>query len=194
MDRCSGEKGWLCEAGYNWQDKPGPSPDFWGGGSSHLPGVSFPPLQVRAAWRLVRQCSTRWGSELSPELHDFMVMSQPQTILWVVHEINRIKNTTGFYRVDELVSLLQLYTVGGPNLTSVSGTGMFSGTWQSLQHTNLLHSFLFLSQSLTSLLTQTKRTWKILKLAMTEWLTFIALEITETIRKLGFTVNVKTDS
>lgn len=29
---------------------------------------------------------------------------------------------------------------------------------------------------------------------MTEWLTFIALEITETIRKLSFTVNVKIDS
>lgn len=152
MDRCSGEKGWLCEAGYNWQDKPGPSPDFWGGGSSHLPGVSFTPLQVRAAWRL-------WDSALQGEVVScfksyFMVMSQPQTILWVVDEINRIKNTTGFYSVDELVSLLQLYTVGGPNLTSVSGT------WQSLKHTNLLHSFLFLSQSLTSLLTQTKRTWK----------------------------------
>lgn len=110
------------------------------------------PTQSRL--KTVRQCSTRWGSELFQELHDFMVMSQPQTILWVVDEINRIKNTTGFYSVDELVSLLQLYTVGGPNLTSVSGT------WQSLQHTNLLHSFLFLSQSLTSLLTQTKRTWK----------------------------------
>lgn len=110
------------------------------------------PSQSRL--KTVRQCSTRWGSELFQELHDFMVMSQPQTILWVVDEINRIKNTTGFYSVDELVSLLQLYTVGGPNLTSVSGT------WQSLKHTNLLHSFLFLSQSLTSLLTQTKRTWK----------------------------------
>lgn len=29
---------------------------------------------------------------------------------------------------------------------------------------------------------------------MTEWLTFIALAITETIRKLSFTTNVKTDS
>lgn len=32
----------AAEAGNNWQDKPGPSPDFWGWGwgSSHLPGVS----------------------------------------------------------------------------------------------------------------------------------------------------------
>lgn len=32
------------------------------------------------------------------------------------------------------------------------------------------------------------------KLPMLEWLTFIALAITETIRKLSFTTNVKTDS
>lgn len=152
--------------------------------------LSAAPLHSKSEplWRL-------WDSALQGEVVSCLksyITSwwclSPKLFCEVVDEINRIKNTTGFYRVDELVSLLQLYTVGDPNLIVFLGQGVFSGTWQSLQHTNLIHSFLFLSQSFTRLLT--KRTWKNEKL----WLTFIALEITETIKKLSFTANVKTES
>lgn len=147
------------EAGNNWQDKPGPGPDWVGG---HLPSAWCQQLHSTPSQSRCEDC------EVVSCFKSYIITSwwclSPKLFCEVVDEINLIKNTTGLYRVDELVSLHQLYTVGGPNLTSVSGT------WQSLQHTNLIHSFLFLSQSLTRLLM--KRTWKNEKL----WLTFIALK------------------
>lgn len=114
------------EAGNNWQDKPGSSPDFWEGGvPPPISLLSAAPLHSKSEplWRL-------WDSAPQGEVVSCFksyITSwwcfSPKLFCKVVDEINRTKNTTGFYRVDELVSLFQFYTVGGPNLTSVSGTG-----------------------------------------------------------------------